>query len=302
MGAPEFSRFEIVPVGDGVWAAIGNRSAGVASNAGIVDLGNATLVVDAFLTIQGSEELRTAARLLTGRDPSVLVNTHWHLDHTLGNSQFGDSEIYSTAATRDRFLEQAPGFLPEVHGDPASARMKALDMASWSEPRPLFREEMITELASRRDLYEAYRSLQVRAPNQTYEGKLNLPARRSAWFVEVRGHTESDTMVFVPEAEVLFAGDIVCSGTHPHAGSGDLRQWSAALDGVEKIAPQTLVPGHGPVGRPEATGAIREYLATLRELEGSRDPVTVPDRFSGWLSPSVFDQNLAFVRSHPVRR
>jgi cyclase len=290
-------RFHIEPVGAGVWAALGNRSAGVTSNAGIVDLGNVTLIVDSFLTPQAAQELRTASRLLTGRDPSAMVNTHWHFDHCLGNSVFRDCEIYSTGETRERLLDQGAKFLPSVQGDAGAQRIRQLEALAAAESRPLYREEVESELAARRDLYEMYRSLEVFAPNQVYETRYNLPARGSAWFVEVHGHTGSETMVFVPDAEVLFTGDIVVSGVHPNLASGDLEPWKAALAAVHKIAPGRIVPGHGPVGGPAAAAPVQEYLGRLTALSAMPEPTEIPERYASWLSPSQFESNLRALRS-----
>jgi len=294
---PRTQRFRIVPVGRGVWAAIGNRALGVPSNAGIVDLDSAVLIIDSFPTLQAAMELRMAARVLTGRDPSVLVNTHWHFDHWLGNVVFSDLDIFGTVATRDGILESGPAFLESLRGDPGE-HASELIQARWErEERPWYKEELGVENVARQDLYEMYRALQLRAPNQTFATRFRLPATRSLWFVEVAGHTRSDTMVFVPDAEILFAGDIVSVGVHPSIASGRIDQWRDALAGVEKIAPGKVVPGHGSVCDLTACADMRDYLAAMeRAIEGS-DLSELPERFRTWLSPSIFDQNLRCLRS-----
>jgi cyclase len=293
------TRFRLEPLGPGVWAALGRREAGVTSNAGIVDLGNVTLIVDSFLTPQAAEELRTASRVLTGRDPSALVNTHWHFDHCLGNGAFRDCEIYATEETRERILNVGPQFLPTVRGDVGTAQIRRLESAAEAEPRPLFREELESEVAARRDLYERSRMLQVIAPNQVYHTRLNLPARESAWIVEVRGHTGSDSMVFVPDAEVLFTGDIVVSGIHPNVATGNVEQWIGALGAVRKIAPERLVPGHGPPVDLSSIPPVEEYLTSLRQRarDGASGPI--PERLASWLSPSLYEANERALRAHP---
>ncbi|MCI4367657.1 MAG: MBL fold metallo-hydrolase [Thermoplasmata archaeon] len=290
-------RLQIQPVGKGVWAAIGRRGAGVTSNAGIVDLGNVTLIVDSFLTLQAAQELRTASRLLTGRDPSVVVNTHWHFDHCLGNVIFRDCEIYSTAGTREWMLSKGEPFVRTVQGEPGVARLRQLEAAASAESRPLFREELESEMAARRALFEMSSSLRVYGPNQVYDTRYNLPAQDSAWIVEVRGHTMSESMVFVPDAEVLFTGDIVVSGVHPNLVSADLKEWSAALSAVEKIAPARIVPGHGPVTGTDALGPLRDYFRTLWHAAADRGPAAMPVPFSEWYSPSQFEVNLQVLRT-----
>lgn len=296
---PPTDRFRLVPVGPGAWAAIGNRARGVPSNAGIIDLQDAVLIVDSFPTLQAAEELRTVARVLTGGDPSAVITTHWHPDHWIGNPLFADCKIFGTAVTRDRMQAAGPAYIESVRGDPGAHAQDLLDARCDEERRPLFREELEVEQATRRDLYERSRALWVKAPNQTFETRYRMPARRSVWFVEVSGHTESDTMVFLPDSEVLFAGDIVARGVHPNVASGRIDAWRKALAGVEKIRPAAIVPGHGGVGDLTMCDEVREYLGCLEEARAAPTPEEIPERFRDWLSPSAFGANVRSLMAGP---
>ena len=77
--------YDLHEVGDGIWAAIVDDDLPAVGNAGIVDLGDETLVFDTTLSIRLAARLRDDGRRLTGREPAMLVNSHWHGDHTLGN-------------------------------------------------------------------------------------------------------------------------------------------------------------------------------------------------------------------------
>ena len=279
-----------------MWAAIGNRARGVPSNAGIVDLGASVLVIDTFPTLQAAEELRVAVRLLTDRDPGFVITTHAHFDHWLGNSRFGDCEIYGTPTTRDGILEHGPAIVEALQGERGAEARAALEVRGEAERRPLYREELSVERAARADLYEMYRSLRVVAPNQTFEKRVRFPGRRSVWLVEVSGHTPSDAMVFVSDAEVLFAGDIIAHGVHPSVLSGELDRWRTSLDGVEKIAPRSIVPGHGDVTDLTAVSTMRGYLDLLEREARVPEAGPVAEPFDGWLSPSVYEQNVAHLR------
>ena len=93
--------FELFEVADGVWAAIVDDDLPAVGNAAIVDLGDETLVFDTTLSFQLAQRLRQDARRLTGRDPGMLANSHWHGDHMLGNQSFTDVRIVSTARTKE---------------------------------------------------------------------------------------------------------------------------------------------------------------------------------------------------------
>jgi cyclase len=79
------------------------------------------------------------------------------------------------------------------------------------------------------------------------------------------GHTPASSTLFVEDARVLFAGDLVVSGMPPFAGQGDSAEWLQALARVRALAPVTIVPGHGPVGGMEIVDALESFLQRLRE-------------------------------------
>jgi len=85
---PTSEHFQLERLADGVYAAIDIEGQAAHSNAGIVDLGDRTLIFDAFLTPTAAEDLRAAAEHLTGRAATTVVNSHTHTDHCLGNQVF----------------------------------------------------------------------------------------------------------------------------------------------------------------------------------------------------------------------
>ena len=80
--------FSVSEVASGVYACVAGASQAAVGNAAIVDTGARTIVVDSFMTTVGAAELRLVAEQLTGRSVFMLVNTHWHGDHTFGNQVF----------------------------------------------------------------------------------------------------------------------------------------------------------------------------------------------------------------------
>lgn len=100
----EHYSFEVLDEGIGFGRA---RTEGTAlSNTGIVDLGDSTLVFDTSLALRSAREIRAVSTALTGRAPSLSVNSHWHLDHMLGNQVFADRTIYATKRTIEILLEK----------------------------------------------------------------------------------------------------------------------------------------------------------------------------------------------------
>ena len=76
--------FTLHALAEGVYAAIATEMGAGSSNAGLIDLGDQTLVFDAFENPQAAEDLLTACLQLTGRKPAVVIVSHFHADHWAG--------------------------------------------------------------------------------------------------------------------------------------------------------------------------------------------------------------------------
>ena len=101
--------FTIKQLAPGVWAAINNDHYGHAiCNAGIIDLGDQTVIFDPFMNLDAAEDLKAAAKQLTKRDASIVINSHYHNDHIRGNQAFPSARIISTQWTRDKIAVSEP--------------------------------------------------------------------------------------------------------------------------------------------------------------------------------------------------
>ena len=97
--------YNLQKLADGVYAAIHNDDGGYAiCNAGIVDLGDKTIVIDPFISPTAARDLKKHAELLTGKPVSLVLNLDPHSDHTRGNQVFvPEADIIGTANAR-RFI------------------------------------------------------------------------------------------------------------------------------------------------------------------------------------------------------
>ena len=110
-------QYDLREVAEGAWAAVAAPGGEARANAGIVDLGDETLVFDTFMHRAPAEALRADARRLTGRDPSIVVNSHWHGDHVRGNEIFAGAEIVATPRTKELVEEQGAAHAPTATFD-----------------------------------------------------------------------------------------------------------------------------------------------------------------------------------------
>lgn len=307
-----FKHFELQELATGVYAAIAGDSGWAGANAGIVDLGSRTLIFDTFLTPRAIHELQTAAELVTGRPATLVINSHYHSDHTWGNQVFGPGiDLIATAGTR-QLMQTA------VQGEIDWYRSVAPDEIERIES--LLRQEMPLQRRQRLEsglrYYQAALStlpeLRLRLPNVTFESRLTLfGSKRSAELVTFGGgHTRSDGLLHVPDVGVLFVGDLVTTGCHPYLPDGDPGEWMHILDMMRTLHPQTIMPGHGLPTAAETIDAMQQYITMINEtalhevFEVAEDTeeadailtkLTPAATYASWAFSTFFAANVRFV-------
>ena len=297
---PPPSHFRFDELAPGVTFAEASRTGTALANGGIVDLGASVLVFDTALTLRAAGELRRWATVLAKGRTLLAANSHWHLDHVLGNQLFSARPIYATRRTaeilREKHAELSKGLTRE--GLEADAReMQTPSSAVPAAPSPAERAEYALALRVNRALWEEAVDLRLTPPSRPFEDTLELPGDRGARLLSFGGgHTESDALLWLPRDRILFAGDLVVTGSHPNLLSGDPERWLGILSEIERLRPERIGPGHGPTATLEAVEEVRDYLTTLQRLAEEPGTPEVPSRFRDWEGPSQFSQNLAFLR------
>ena len=307
-GVPESRYFRLERLTDGIFAAIVVRGTGAWGNAGIVHLGDATLVFDTFVTPAPARELRAAAETLTGAPVRYVVNSHYHMDHTYGNAEFPDAVVIATATTRDLIAQRGGSLLERVQADthPEPGFLSQFEVAMRAEPDEARRADMAMELSEWRALHGAAPHMTLRLPDVTLAERLVLHgSRRSAELLSYGGgHTPSDAFLYLPAERIAFMGDLVPVRTHPFF-AGDAAEWLRILERVEQLDIATLVPGHGQVGTLADCATTRRYIGELRALAealaragGTADDaaaVPVPPAYANWDAPSAYPDNMRFL-------
>ena len=134
-------------------------------------------------------------------------------------------------------------------------------------------------------------------PTVTYDESVDLHLGTGT--IRVRsfpGHTGGDSVALIPDAKIVFAGDLLWRDIVPTLDDGSTKPWIDTLDRLATSEPgATFVPGHGEVGNATDVAAFREYLVTLGKLvsdtqaagmsgEALADSVIprLRDRYSRW--------------------
>ena len=112
------------------------------------------------------------------------------------------------------------------------------------------------------------------------------------------GHTASDAFLYLPDARVLFAADLVVVRSHPWVGHGDVSSWRGILERMQELDFEVLVPGHGPVGGREDVDAMLGYLDDLAAAaERRNEDAPMPERYRDWDFADGWRRNLAALVS-----
>jgi cyclase len=234
MSAAEAPLYSLKQVGDGIFAAIATEHSKAGANASFIIGKDGVVVVDTFEDADAAKKLLEDIRAKTNLPIKFVVNTHYHLDHVAGNAVFADAGAIIIAQRN-------------VYGWLHTENLKFFGDKITPEQK-----QMVESLA---------------LPNLTYEDGVDLylgPRRIAVRFYP--GHTGGDSVVAVPEANVVICGDLFWKRTIPNLIDASTKSWTETLEKLRAQYPlATFVPGHGDVGGAADLQAFHDYLVDLRE-------------------------------------
>lgn len=259
-----YKNFQIQKITDGVFAAIHLNGGHAICNAGIVDLGDATLIFDCFMTPDAANELKAAAKKLTGKEVRYVVNSHYHNDHIRGNQAFDGCDIIASSKTRELMLERAP---EELRSDIAEAPGRLADLKNKSidnlHEHP--KKEHEGMLGYYEGIVQSLDVIRLTYPNITFKSTMELlGTQRTAVLIDMgEGHTPSDVVMWLPTEKILFAGDLLFIQSQPWISDGHPQNWLSILKKIADMQPETIVPGHGPIGDVASIAPLESYIRTV---------------------------------------
>jgi glyoxylase-like metal-dependent hydrolase (beta-lactamase superfamily II) len=167
-----------------------------------------------------------------GRPIAAIFNTHWHLDHSTGNTEiraaFPNAPLYASTAIEGALT----GFLPN------SRRGAGRALAAGQVP-----ESMRAELTRAFDVMDHPERLRPTRP-VTRSGLQNVAGRRLQVNLASYAATEGDVWIYDPALRLVIAGDLVV-GPVPFMDTACPEGWRAALGRIAATPFTTLIPGHG---------------------------------------------------------
>ena len=226
----------------GVYALVSNKPP--TDNSGFVVGEKGVLVIDAHIDGDMARQIQARVREVTDKPILYLVNTNYHGDHTFGNYAFPeDTRIIAHRLTAERMKD--------------------------------FEHEKTLMLAAVDNDASILSDTRLRLPDITFDKtlRIDLGGRVVELYHFGAGNTPGDTVVYVPEAEAAWTGNLVLGeGIIPFLIEGGAVDYLATLAHfAQTIDARTIIPGHAIPTTGAALGRYLTYLNDLvREVRGAR--------------------------------
>ena len=255
---------EIVP---GIYSAIGTGSMNVGSNSAVIVNRDDVVIVDSHISPESGRAMLQELKTITDKPVRILINTHFHYDHTNGNQAFPPGiDIIGHEYTRRRLtgdiLEKGM-FADLVRGLPK--QLDDLKARAASETDPAVKARLAQQVPVQTAFANSVKDLKVTPPNVVIDDRMTLYRgdREIRLLYVGHGHTAGDLVVYLPKERVLCTGDLL---VHDVANliDGYVNDWPDALEKLRPIDFVDVIPGHGdPFKGKERIDWFQSYLRDL---------------------------------------
>ncbi|MAC81620.1 MAG: MBL fold metallo-hydrolase [Rhodobacteraceae bacterium] len=229
-GDMEEKKISFTQVGEGLYAFTAEGD----PNTGVIIGDDSVMIVEAQATPRLARKVIDCVRSVTDKPISHLVLTHYHAVRVLGASAYGAREI--------------------IMSDVAAAMVEERGKEDWD-----------SEFGRFPRLFQGHEEIPgLTRPTTTFSDRMTvyLGKRRVDIMHLGRAHTAGDAVIWVPDQEVMFTGDIVEFHSACYCGDGHFGDWPETLSQIAAFEPQAIAPGRGDalVG-PEAVAEALESTA-----------------------------------------
>ncbi len=200
-------------VGKDLWAFTAEGD----PNSGVIIGDDSVMIVEAQATPRLANMVIEKVREVTDKPITHVVLTHYHAVRVLGASAFNADQIIMSDAARGMVMERG-------------------------------QEDWDSEFQRFPRLFEGYESIPgLTYPTTTFSDSMTvyLGNRRIEIKQIGRAHTAGDSVIWVPDEQVMFSGDIVEYNSACYCGDGYFNEWGSTLDAVKTYNPQSIAPGRG---------------------------------------------------------
>lgn len=222
-------------VGDGLYAFTAEGD----PNSGVIIGDESVMIVEAQATPRLANKVIECVRSVTDKPISHVVLTHYHAVRVLGASAYGAQQIIMSDKARSMVVERG-------------------------------QEDWDSEFQRFPRLFEGHESIPgLTWPTTTFNDKMTvyLGNRKVEIMHLGRAHTAGDAVIYVPDQNVMFTGDIVEYHSACYCGDGHFADWGNTLDAIKAYNVDAIAPGRGDalVGEKMVNAAIentRDFVSS----------------------------------------
>lgn len=192
------------------------------------------LIIDSQMST-GTPKLLDALSKLDSHKLHLLINTHWHPDHTDGNAALHLAGAFVIAHDNTRLRLLKPQTMQVYAAQFSAAPDAGLPQQTFAESETLW-------------------------VNNDQQDLVHTPD----------AHTDSDIFIHFLKANVIHAGDLWFNGMYPLIDTGSGGTINGMIRGVDQVIALAddrtkIVPGHGPLGNKAGLQTYREMLVTVAD-------------------------------------
>lgn len=206
-------KISFTEIGKDLWAFTAEGD----PNTGVVIGDESVMIVDAQATPRLAGKVIEKVRSVTDKPIKYVTLTHYHAVRVLGASAYGASEIVMSQQARAQVAERG-------------------------------REDWDSEFGRFPRLFQGHESIPgLTWPSLTFADRMTvyMGNRRVDLMFLGRAHTAGDIVAFVPDANVMFTGDIVEYHSACYCGDGHFADWPATLEAIRGFGLDAIAPGRG---------------------------------------------------------
>lgn len=257
-------------IGDGVYATISDRTKGLQtrSNGGFIIGRDGALLIEGFQTPIGAAFQMDTYKMVSKVPVRAALDTHFHFDHSLGNSYYGGIgvPIWAHAKAASRMMERYPQWQTEsleTFLAPWEQRVRAAK-------NDLQREHAKSDIEGLTGMFEPVSQAVLALPNHPLD-PAKMPMKvdlggRTVVIEHYIGHTDTDLIFRVPDQNIVFTGDLLVDSQFPTNIDGVMKPWRETLTKFAGFDKDTIfVPGHGQVCGLEKVALMRSVFDDIAE-------------------------------------
>jgi cyclase len=284
-------------IGDGLYATISDPSKGLSTmcNGGFLYGRDAALLIEGFVTPTGASFQLDALHKVAQVPPTGALDTHYHFDHSLGNSFYGANGIplWAHSAVAQRITET---YAP-LQGRDRTAVLAPFDKRMQDAKSNLVKQHAQSDLTAFGNVFDLVKKSALTLPNRHLDPAklpLTVDLGHLATVIETYpGHSGTDLVVRVPDQKVAYVGDLIFNGRFPATfdEKATISGWRATLKSFAAWDKDTIfVPGHGPLCGQEGVQQLSEFFDDIAEQaqKAYKDGVPAPEAADHYVVPEKF--------------